>query len=516
MKIPFFGDLRFVPTRPKAKRPPAARGGGGPVISAGFGSTGANGGVDAFDALGSTQDRSPISATSLSVFRMMGMLPWTPTAMIQRRETLAAYARFIADNYSIATYALQMMQNYSVPVVPKPSTADQEWNRLAEEYFDDWSDRCDFFGRHDFATLQELMCSAIDIDGDLGVTMDTSHGWPQVRCWPTWRIGQLNGLPQTRMCEGVLLGEDDSVLGYQVVMAPNDYRIVNANQCLLLYEPERFERYRGLSAMRAGMNDLRDQQDIKGFVKLGAKVQSALAAVIQGSAGEAVDWSDPAEDDEKAGSGANPPGMKIADLYGGDIPVIDGELKQLSSTGPAANNLEFLDQLAGFFVSGMGLPPAFVLDWKHTGPNVRATNGKAQKRFDKRKRTMTRFAKWVWVRVIADAIDKGALPPAENWQRCRFQTPPLLSIDLGDQADANAKAYAEGRISRQRYFGDQGLDWRDEVGQVLLEDEYILGKVKELATSTGLPVEVIMARHGFTPLPPAQKPDNQKPDPNAP
>ncbi len=35
----------------------------------------------------------------------------------------------------------------------------------------------------------------------------------------------------------------------------------------------------------------------------------------------------------------------------------------------------------------MGLPPAFFLDEKLTGPNQRAVNGKAQRKFDRRSRS---------------------------------------------------------------------------------------------------------------------------------
>lgn len=469
----------------------------GPTISAGFGNQGGTITTDSFEALRSSPDRTAISSTSLSNLRTGVASWWASSASTTRRESLASLARYIEDNYGLVQYALSLICNYSVPVNPKANSADPVWNQAADQYFEDWSSRCDFTGRFDRNTLQRLTCHAIDTDGDVGVTMDASRGWPQLRFWPTWRIGQKAGMTDRKMVEGVIIDDQDVVTGYQVAVAPGDFRVLDANQMLLLYEPNRFERYRGLSAMRSGMNDIRDVSDIKGFLKLGTKIESAIVAAIEGSKGvDENDWKDPDNASASVGS-ANPAGLTTGQLFGGEIPVIDGTLKQLQSNTPGTNKLEFLDTLAGFFVAGLGLPPAFFLDEKLTGPNQRGVIAKAQRKFETRKCTMSRLARWEWVRVIGDAIATGALPPVDNWQRCKIQSPPLLSIDIGDTAAAEASAVKEGRMSRQHFHGNAGRDWQDEEEQIFREDELVISKAKEQAERHGIPVETILSRHSF-------------------
>lgn len=286
MKLPF-ANLFSRPRRVASRS-------SGPSISAGFGNQGGTITTDSFEALRSSPDRTSISSASLSNLRTGVTSWWASSASTTRRESLASLARYIEDNYGLVQYALSLICNYSVPVNPKANSADPVWNQAADQYFEDWSSRCDFTGRFDRNTLQRLTCHAIDTDGDVGVTMDASRGWPQLRFWPTWRIGQKVGMVERKMVEGVVIDDQDVVTGYQVAVGPGDFRLLDANQMLLLYEPNRFERYRGLSAMRSGMNDIRDVSDIKGFLKLGTKIESAIVAAIEGSKGvDEKDWNDP-------------------------------------------------------------------------------------------------------------------------------------------------------------------------------------------------------------------------------
>lgn len=463
------------------------------------------------DATKSSPDRSKLDAPSLSFLRQQIVGKMSSIISAEQREQLAALARKVDDDYGMVTYALDLIANYSVPVCPKACSKDMEWNELAEDYWEDWCERCDFTGRFNRSQLQRVICRAIDIDGDVGITMDASEGFPQLRFWPTWKIGQERFDQNPLLNEGVILNSNDKVVGYQLVYGPKDFRRVTADQMLLLYEPNRFERYRGLSALRAGLNDIRDVSDIKGFLKLGTKIESALAAVIQQGSIEEGDWNDSANPSASHSAGAAPKGVTTGQLFGGEIPVINGELKQLQSQTPGTNKIDFMDTLAGCFVAGLGLPPAFYLDARLTGPNARSVNAKAQRKFESRKETMTRLARWEWARVIGHAISTGKLPPVDGWQRCNIQSPPLLSIDIGDTASAEASAFKEGRMSRRRFHGNAGADWQDEEEQIFREDDLVIQKAKEQADKWKVPVDVILSRHGFAPKPMAAQPTNQAP-----
>lgn len=472
-------------------------------------------GLGYFEATRNSPDRTPISTVSFSLARMYGR---SITEAMQR-ETLAGLARYVADNYPSAWLALDYIANYSTPVIPKGATADAVWNKEAEAYFDQWAEQADFTRGFDFETLQRAACLAIDIDGDGGFTMETKHGRPELRWWPTWRVGGgYAGLITTQdptEFDGVFVDADGAVRAYRLLAGNNRYVTRAREQFIHLYEPDLLERYRGFSALRRGMNDLRDAHDIKAFEKLASKIESAMPAVIEGQGVLASDWEDPESDVPSPSTGTAPKSLTVAQLLGGEIPVISGTLKQLAGARQAASKLEFMDSLAGFFVAGLGIPPAFFLDAKLTGPNLRAVIGKAQRKFDSRKKTMRRLARWSWQRVIAWGIDTGELRSATGWQRCRFQEPSLITIDLGDQANADREAVSMGLKSRQRFHGDSGADWQDEVDQVFAEDDYIFKRAKAQADASGVPLETILMRHGYEP--PVQKPEaNPGGEPTAP
>jgi len=472
--------------------------GGGVVERAGISSGSFTG---PFEALRSSADRSPINAPSVSTLRMPGGPVGYGYLQSIRREQLAALGRYIADNYGGASYAMGMIADYAGPITPRAASQDPEWNKAADDYFDDWSERADFFGRFDFQDIQRIALFALNTDGDLGFTMDESRGGAlRLRAWPCWSVASREDrIMSPSASDGVLIDADGSVSGYTVVSGiRNDkWRTFNPNQFLLLYEPQRMDRYRGFAPVRSGLNDIRDSHDIKGMVKLGTKIRSAFAAVIQGGIGDPDEWEDPESEGPAASGGPVPNSITMAQLFGGEIPTIDGELKQVTGVGPASNEIEFMDALAGHFVMGLGLPPAFFLDSKLTGPNQRAVIVKAQKRFNTFKKIMTRLAAWSWVRVIGRAVESGELPDNAFWFKRRYQGPPEFGIDLGDQANADREAVKAGLKTRQRYHGAAGGEWRDEEDQLFSEDDYILTRCKDQAKRLGVPLDILLARHGY-------------------
>ena len=166
---------------------------------------------------------------------------------------------------------------------------------------------------------------------------------------------------------------------------------------------------------------MRDGNDIKGFQKVLSKLSTALTLAIQGAPLEENPWGSPPE---PAGEGTNteePPAesnekqrsFTVTDLVAGDIPTLpEGhELKQVNTPSAPANNIEVTSYLARCFVAGLGLPPAFFLDEKLTGPNQRAVNGKAQRKFDRRKQAAAQLGRsaWVWIGLVASDSHPGAL-----------------------------------------------------------------------------------------------------------
>ena len=429
------------------------------------------------------------------------------------RKMLAAVGRYLVDNCGVASYAVGTIANYSVPITPHSICEDKEAAKLFNEYFKEWaeSEMCDFTRRFTFNDLQRIACMAIDSDGDIGVVMTLKAGFPQIRFFDTFHIGTLTGLDPK---DGVDTDELGVLRGYNVVDGPLDTlqstttAFIPVEQLLLLRDSARYDNFRGYSPIRRGSNDLRDEQDIKAFTKLKEKIGAALAAVIQqnGMLEEDV-WGDDSGPNGvgntvKTDPNATPSEKKLslAELLGGDIPVIEGEIKQLEHKSPGINSIEFMEFLAGQFVSGLDIPPAFFLDAKLTGPNIRAVLNKAQRKFDQRKKVMERFVRFCWQRRIAYGISNKELPAVKGWEKISFQHQPLMTIDLGDVMANERADVMVGQMSEKERYGNRGKDSISEHRQIVSELETKIADAVALqAKYPGVPLHLILARLGFTP-----------------
>lgn len=454
------------------------------------------------ECLRTSDDRTTMVPAALSVLR-------SGTSGYDRVRT-AALARALYDNGGLVGYAVNQIAIYSAPVWPQAATKNREWNRIAEAWFADWSKRCDFVGRDgiDLGALQIQISQAIDLDGDIGAAVVGDAGFPQVQLVEGWRIGaNVTASADRSLIDGVKLDSKRRVVAYMVDVGGRS-QPVPATEMMIVRDPCIVSPWRGISAMRRGMNDIRDVRDIIGFEKQVAKLNASLPAVIEGgplNEGAGFDLSGgttpsqieaPAEgedytDGEKA--------VSRADLTGSDILTLpEGRtLKPVESNRPNAQFEGFMSQLVAQFVAGLDIPPAFFLDEKLTGSNSRSVGVKAQRKFDQRQEVLCRFVEWLWFRVIGWAISNGELPAEDGWQKVRFQTPAKHSVDAGRDAQNDRDDNARGLKSRARIHGNRGDDWETETDQCFDEDRYVIERASALSKDTGVPLLLILSRWGF-------------------
>ncbi len=495
-------SVAIAPSRPATPRPVIARASTStppPAVTN-------SGNGNYYEALRESHDRTPVPYASANLHPQMARLVGS-----LNRRMIAALGRYLADNCSDVAYAIKTISAYSAPVTPHSDCPDQESAKAFNDYFRTWSKNCDHTRRFNLAELQDIICSAVDAEGDIGSVMTLESGAPRVRLYDTFHIGNQFA---TDAQDGVVTDDANGgvLLGYKTIEGPQDEMrgvasgYYTADQFLLIHDPERYDKYRGISPIRRGSNDLRDKGDIKAFVKLKEKISSALAAVIQqkGMLEEDHWGNDTGEGGTNERTAADPnrrpvdSKISLAELLGGDIPVVDGELKQLESNFNGINAIEFIEYLAGQFVAGFGLPPAFYLDEKLTGPNLRSVIGKAQRKFDKRKAVLAKFVEWCWLRVIAHGIASGELKAAAGWDRITLQFPPLLLIDLGDQMSNERSDVMCGQMSERERFGNRGKDHCAEHNQIVSEVETKLQSAMALKEKfPDVPLPLILGRLGF-------------------
>lgn len=465
-----------------------------------------------FEALNQVDHRTPVPAAGLYLYRLLSRY---------NRLQLASIARYLWDNVGLVFYATDLVANYSTPMMPKAATLNRRWNEAANAYFEDWVARADFSGRFDFWELQRMTSFYLDTDGEVFALWISEAGFPQIQLLESWRIDKPSAADD-RIVDGVQVDAKGRVQGYWL----DGKSLLDINNLIHLFDLERYTQFRGISPIRRGANDMRDGNDIKGFQKVLSKLSTALTLAIQGAPVEENPWGNPPEpagetppesEEPPAENNAKQRSFTVADLVAGDIPTLpDGhELKQVNTPSAPANNIEVISHLAGCFVAGLGLPPAFFLDEKLTGPNQRAVNGKAQRKFDRRKQVAARLGRSAWQRVIAHGIASGALPATDGWERCDFIGPSKISIDAGREMAQEREDVACGLMTRRDHYGNRGRSWRRETDQLFEEMDYILDRAQAVAKEHGIAVETVMASFGMAAAKGANPNPDSNPDPNS-
>lgn len=460
-----------------------------------------------YEALRDSGDRTPIP---------LGAFNFKTIVRAYNREKLSALGDYLYENCGRVSYAIDTIANYSAPIVPQSASPNTDWNIKADLHFFDWAKRADFTGRFDFWKLQRFMCKAADTAGDIAALATSENGIPQIQLVDGWRIRNHNASIKDHI-EGVRVDPKGRVRGYWLDQ-PNGAIPISPNEIYMFGDQSRYSDYRALSPLRRGSNDIRDVSDIKGFEKVATKIGSALAGVIETESGQLEEdvWGN----DTGATDGASPGNQPVSDatkqekkvtlaeLLGGDFIALNvGEkLHQLENRRPGERVPEFLLFLVGEFVCGLGMPPAFFLDEKLTGPNQRAVNGKAQRHFDNRQVDLASFVEWVRNRVIADAIATKQLPAQPGWERMEWNGPARISIDDGKDRQNERDDVQGGYMTYQQHYANRALNSNQQIPLWFAERHDIIKRAKVISAEEGVPIEFCLPVLGVT----APKPTPEK------
>jgi len=417
------------------------------------------------------------------------------------RVELIEMGRYLYSNDGIVKGAIDDLARYSFPLIPQAITDNPEWNFSAEEYFNDWSVNADLKGRMHFYDLQRLASICLDRDGDVGIIHVEDNDGVKLQIIEADLI-QDQPRDTSRFDQGVEYDARGKAVAYSVLEdndRQDEYRIIPASQMCLLFDPERADQQRGISSIAHAVAHIRDKKEILQYEKMGVKNLSSFSAVLQS------DYDEPDEDafglSEIDGTDAvgNPTEVTVSQMQSGEIPVLrKGEtLSAFQGNRPSSTFQGFLEFLVREFAVGLGMPYEFIWNPQSlTGPSQRFVMGKAQRKFEERQRLFGNVVKKTWMQVIARAVDEGALPAQEGWQKCRIQPPARLTIDIGRESREEREDVTAGLMSLSQHFGQRGLDWQGEVDQQAKEFSYIMEKAQEIADQFNIPIDVALNRLG--------------------
>ena len=361
--------------------------------------------------------------------------------------------------------------------------------KIYEQYFYDWSRKCDITNRFSFWQAQSILLRSAARDGDsFAIKVRNASGDAKLQLVEAHRVG--NPLPPEKepagMHDGMLFGAYGELVGFNVFRSDGTSRQVLAQAMMQIVDMEYASGARGVPILAASWNDIQDEMEILALEKIGVKASSDISLVINKKEGQI-------DDNMATELGAYPPSNgygNLASQMGGKILALDvGEdIKSLQSNRPSPTFTGFLKAIQQDISRGI-LPYSFVTDSSgNTGPGLRLDIAKADRTFQKWQNLMIeQLCIPTWGYVIGDAIANGELPDDPEWNKVWWTTPKRVTVDAGREA-ANDRADMElGLISMSELYAQRGLDFRSEMAKRAEDMSFIVN----LAKQTGIPVEML-------------------------
>lgn len=424
------------------------------------------------------------------------------------REKLMSEARILCQIDPISRRVLSKFANYCVGDCRyKWNTGDDAISQAYRDYWYSWMDRADAGGNHRYTSIAGLLVKSMLRDGDVFqsfVPAGPGGRDIQVRLVEGDRVGNYRGgsvnVDEDRIIGGIVRDASERPIAYRVNQRGKwgnftTFQDVPAAQICHLFNPDRYDAARDVTAFRAVLNHLRDLKETidaeKAAIKLNSKI-ALLVKTVMGGVRSGYGGVDLNENGDTSANSAKVNTQEINDAM--TVYQFPGEeMKAHQSDRPGGDWLEYAEFMVHLISIGVDLPVGFVWKMLGTGPAVRFHISDAARTFD---RTMDALEEKVLdptvARVISNGIERGLIPPHPLWFKFERQRPPSVSIDIGRDSSAMINENDAWLRSAEDSFNESGQDAREQVKKIAMERAIKWVEARDAAAATGAPLEYIL------------------------
>jgi capsid protein len=430
------------------------------------------------------------------------------------RIQLMKEARDLEENGQISSAILGKFDAHVTGSIRyQPETGNKKTDAAIADWFKEWCKRCDNSERHSFRKLMQITLRTTLTDGDAGlVPFYNSDGEARLIGVEADRIGNpTQSISRPDYVNGIHLDVNNKApRGFDVFKRSeyghySDPEFIPSSNFCHVANPNRFDRYRGISVFAPVIETAVDISEIVQFEKMAVKWGSMQTAVVSGSAG-----GPPSNQFFEDGTNEAGATQLTQEVNYGQITYLEGKdskFEQFKNDRPGAAWEGFLQFLIHLYAAGVNLPYGFVFDIATAkGPGARFEAEQARRTFE------------VWQSILEEkaldkiknmaligAITKGEIPADANFMRGSWQFPRHPSIDVGRESAADVAEVKNGMKSMGTVLKKYALDGREERRRIAEETKHWL----ELSQELDVPVELLMGDRakGYSE---AKKPDPGK------
>lgn len=406
------------------------------------------------------------------------------------RQEMVRKSRWLDKNNGFYRENIASMSIYAVGsgMPGQSQCGDESAADVFEDYFNNgFANNCDIGGRFSLTDLLHIWCRAIDRDGEVFVVLvRDENDLPKLQTIEAHRVIQSKkGI--ANMVDGVLFDPVGRVVGYNVILDNGVETVVGAQQVCHIFEPEYASAVRGYPTQQHAINNCQDVMEMLAFEKEAVKQNAEISRVIKRQSGRMS-----GDDQLMLGNATNIRGTDPDDvtaILGGKTAALapDESLESFQSNRPNPLFDGFIELLHKDG-SGGGLSYDFLFDnSKLSGPNLRLSIAKADRRVQHRQRALARALRKIWAYAVGDGIEKKVCPAVDGWMRVDFGTEKRVTVDAGREANANRMDIEFGLKTLTDDYAERGLDFKTEARKRARDIKILM----EVSREFGVPFDAL-------------------------
>jgi capsid protein len=429
------------------------------------------------------------------------------------REEIMRKARYFRDNNAIARRLGTVHCDFTTGANGIQFTAassDEEWNDLAQTYWEKTASVIDVGSRQTFGSVQQLVAWLDFFDGDVFI-IKTRGQDSSGRYWPRIQLieAHLCSTPPDKadqegktIVDGVGIDPNGRPNGYYFKQSSKStsFRFVSADSVIPVMEFDRAGAVRGVSSLAAAINYLHRLDDLQELEFRAANTQADSATFITNAAGQ-LDVSKLASRlgvQAKTTSAAATTQQTVEyykELYGGRI--FAGKpgdtFQHTTPTRPSEATRALWSYLTSCVCAACGIPKMVAFsEWLDgaQGTVVRGDYDIAAQNFKARSGVYAAAFREIYLYVISWGIRVGDLPtPPDDWFECTWNPPRAVNVDVGRNAAAVQADLKLGLTSHEIIYSQLGMDARAEITRQIKFLAFVKKTCDEVSAEEGVEVE---------------------------
>lgn len=435
-------------------------------------------GAEAYDAAKSSANRSAF--VNFPTNSRSELTPYTRREVIRKHRALEA-------NCSFVTRMIRKFARHAVGsgIHFRCLSEDDAFNDAMRRDVEEWWNNAAVYsidGSVDGWEAKLIAAETIILDGEYNAVM-TAHpvsGFPALQPLDVFEIETPWGKNHNPndWDDGIKINEFERPIEYAVrtlartgASSEADYRFVPADSMIHIHRRRRARGHRGMPWGYSGLNQGIDALDLNALVTGTAKLHSALAVSVKGTAKRGKKGALSKITNAGGETGNSSDIQALEKVFGGGMINYlgeQGEMQLHSSQHPGANVMAFIEML--FHQMSVGYDAPFSVMWdmaRAGGTAARYDAEDAQSSFDMLFDTIA----WKMVRreviwKVSKSIKDGriAMPKDPLWySKLVFRGPRKITVDVGRMATAFKTLTRNAGMSIPRFLEEQGLDADQEM-----------------------------------------------------